>query len=165
MSARSLVCHTLPTPLGSLWLAASDQGLCGAWFEGQKDFPDTRDWHADPNHSVLRQAAQQLREYFAGQRRSFDVPLHFAWGTPFQQTVWRALLAVAYGQTCSYSDIARQAQRPQAVRAVGGAIGKNPISILVPCHRVVGRNGALTGYTGGLDRKRALLALEQGHRA
>ena len=94
MSARSLVCHTVPTPLGSLWLAASAQGLCGAWFEGQKDFPNTTDWHADPSHPVLMQAAQQLGQYFGGERRHFDVPLHFAWGTPFQQTVWQALRSI-----------------------------------------------------------------------
>ena len=150
----------LPTPLGELLIAADATALIGAWFEGQKDFPDIHGWSADARHLVLKQAKQQLDAYFQGKRQAFDLPLHFAWGTEFQRAVWAALLEIPHGQICSYSDMAQRVGRPAAVRAVGGAIGLNPISIVVPCHRVLGRNGSLTGYTGGLDRKRALLELE-----
>ena len=141
-------------------LAASQQGLCGAWFEGQRDWPDSTGWTITRRHPVLQQAEAQLAEYFSGQRHRFALPMHFAWGTPFQTAVWQALCEIDFGQTCSYADIARQIGRPQAMRAVGAAIGLNPISVIVPCHRVLGRDGSLTGYSGGLDRKRALLHLE-----
>ena len=150
----------MATPLGALLLAANTQALIGAWFEGQKDFPNTQGWHADTEHPVLKQAAHQIEAYFWGTQENFDLPLHFAWGTEFQRAVWTALLGIHHGQSCCYSDIAQQIGRPSAVRAVGAAIGLNPISIVVPCHRVLGRDGSLTGYAGGLDRKRALLALE-----
>ena len=113
----------------------------------------------NPAHSVLRDAQRQLNEYFAGQRRVFSLPLDFK-GTDFQQRVWQALLTIPYGQTRSYLQIAEQLGNPKAVRAVGAANGKNPISIIAPCHRVIGSNGRLTGFAGGLDAKARLLALE-----
>lgn len=151
----------LVTPLGRVLLAAHGPALIGAWFEGQKDYPDTASWRHAHQQPVLDDAKAQLNDYFAGKRHRFNLPTAFAWGTPFQHAVWSALLDIDHGQTCSYSDVAERIGKPRAVRAVGGAIGMNPISIIVPCHRVVGRNGALTGYTGGLERKRALLVLEQ----
>ena len=114
-----------------------------------------------PVSPVLAQAAAQLAEYFAGQRQSFTVPLAPR-GTPFQQEVWRALCAIPYGQTRSYGQLAAALGRPSASRAVGGACRRNPIWLMIPCHRVVGASGSLTGYAGGLERKKALLALEQG---
>lgn len=112
---------------------------------------------------LLRRAAEQLRAYFAGQRRSFDLPLRMQ-GTDFQLAVWRALLTIPYGETRSYAQIAAQIGRPKACRAVGLANGQNPLAIIVPCHRVIGADGSLTGYGGGLDMKRLLLDLEQAHR-
>lgn len=109
---------------------------------------------------ILRQAAQQLEEYFSGTRRAFTVPLA-PHGTPFQCAVWRALCGIPYGQTRSYGQIAAAVGNPRAARAVGMACNRNPIGILIPCHRVVGANGALTGYAGGMDKKAALLKLEQ----
>lgn len=114
-----------------------------------------------PVSPVLAQAAAQLAEYFAGQRQSFTIPLAPR-GTPFQQEVWRALCAIPYGQTRSYGQLAAALGRPSASRAVGGACRRNPIWLMIPCHRVVGASGSLTGYAGGLERKKALLALEQG---
>ncbi len=148
------------SPLGAMTLAASSHGLCGVWFDGQKHQPDTSAWAYDPHHPVLLQAQAQLAAYFAGQRRVFDLPLDLSGGTPFQQSVWRALLDIAPGATSTYGAMARSLDRPLAVRAVAAAIGRNPVSIIVPCHRVLGAGGALTGYAGGLDRKAALLQLE-----
>jgi len=109
---------------------------------------------------VLRAAASQLTDYVEGRRRVFDLPLDLSHGTAFQQAVWQELRAIPRGATLSYGAISQRLGRPMATRAVGGAVGRNPISVVVPCHRVVGASGALTGYAGGLDRKRALLALE-----
>jgi methylated-DNA-[protein]-cysteine S-methyltransferase len=157
------VTTTFDSPLGRIRLAANPQGLCGVWFEGHEDSPDASHWAPDPNHALLQQATRQLGEYFAGQRRQFDLPLDLSAGTPFQQSVWRALLDIAFGQTCSYGTVSAAIGKPTAVRAVGGAIGRNPLSIVVPCHRVIGANGALTGYSGGMQRKVALLQLEGRH--
>jgi methylated-DNA-[protein]-cysteine S-methyltransferase len=151
---------TTPSPLGPLTLAAHDSGLVGVWFDFQEHLPDFAHWRVDERHPVLLQTAQQLGEYFAGQRCSFDVPLDMSCGTPFQQRVWHSLQAIACGTTSSYGAISSCLGQPSAVRAVGGAVGRNPIGIIVPCHRVVGSNGALTGYAGGLERKVALLRLE-----
>ncbi|CAN1540985.1 Ada Methylated DNA-protein cysteine methyltransferase [Burkholderiaceae bacterium] len=148
------------SPLGAMLLAAAPQGLCGVWFVGQQHSPDNTPWHDDDTHPVLDAAHQQLQAYFDGQLQTFALPLQFMTGTPFQQTVWRALQNIPYGHTTTYGDIAQRIGKPQAVRAVGAAIGRNPWSVVVPCHRVVGANGALTGYAGGLDRKKHLLALE-----
>jgi methylated-DNA-[protein]-cysteine S-methyltransferase len=150
---------TLQTPLGPLLLARTAQGLAGAWFEGQKDHPGELTAPQLPTDSLLMKAASQLNEYFQGRRREFDLPLDLH-GTEFQCGVWRALLKIHTGKTQSYGDIARAVDSPQGVRAVGSAVGKNPLSVIVPCHRVMGSDGSLTGYAGGLDRKRALLKLE-----
>ena len=154
------VTTTFDSPLGRIRLAANPQGLCGVWFEGHEDSPDASHWAPDPNHALLQQATRQLGDYFAGQRRQFELPLDLSTGTPFQQSVWRALLDIAFGQICSYGTVSAAIGKPSAVRAVGGAIGRNPLSIVVPCHRVIGANGALTGYSGGMQRKVALLQLE-----
>ena len=161
----SIVQTRMTSPLGTLALAATTLGLAGAWFtEDQRYLPPELDgpnaWPEDAAHPVLQQASEQLAEYFAGQRGMFDVPLDLRCGTAFQQSVWQALLAIAPGQTISYGEVGRRIGKPAAVRAVGGAVGRNPVSIIVPCHRVMGSSGALTGYGGGLHRKTALLQLE-----
>lgn len=148
------------SPLGEMVLAASTQGLSGVWFDGQRHQADTTSWPPAPDHPVLIQAAAQLAQYFTGQRRVFELPLDLATGTSFQQRVWRALLAIAPGTTRSYAHVSIEIGQPTAVRAVAGAVGRNPLSIIVPCHRVLGSDGTLTGYAGGLPRKRALLQLE-----
>lgn len=148
------------SPLGEMVLAASSRGLCGAWFEGQRHQTSPLSWPLLPQHPVLMQAAAQLARYFAGQGAVFDLPLDLGNGTPFQQKVWRALLAIAPGATRSYAQVSAAIGQASAVRAVAGAVGHNPLSIIVPCHRVLGSDGTLTGYAGGLPRKRALLQLE-----
>lgn len=154
------VCATYDSPMGTMLLAASDRGLAGVWFVGQRHGPDSSGWRADPEHPVLRQAIAQLAAYFAGERVDFDLPLDLQAGTPFQQSVWDALRSIPRGGTTSYAELARRLGRPQAARAIGAAVGRNPVSIVVPCHRVLGTGGALTGYAGGLERKTALLQLE-----
>lgn len=157
--------HTLTT-LGDVRLAACAQGLVGLWFEGQRHLPAQLDapggWPTDEAHPVLHAAALQLQQFLRGERARFDLPLDLSGGTPFQQAVWQALLAIPHGNTTSYGALARTLGNPSAVRAVGAAVGRNPISVVVPCHRVLGRAGALTGYAGGLPRKMALLQLESG---
>lgn len=162
---KSTVQCRVQSPLGTIALAATNKGLAGIWFtENQRHLPPElagpNAWPQDPDQPVLRQASQQLAEYFAGRRSDFDVPLDLSSGTDFQQAVWQALLDIAPGQTISYGEVGRRIGKPAAVRAVGGAVGRNPVSIIVPCHRVMGSSGALTGYGGGLDRKSALLRLE-----
>ena len=147
-------------PMGPMLLAATGRGLAGVWFIGQRHGPDTSEWPEAPEHPVLLEAVRQLNDYFAGTRTHFDLPLDLGRGTPFQQSVWRALLAIPTGGTTSYGALGRQLGRPEAARAVGAAVGRNPVSIVVPCHRVLGTGGQLTGYAGGLDRKVALLKLE-----
>jgi len=149
----------LPSPLGMLLLAATDQGLRGLYFEEHKYFNGPHGWQRDANHPHLSKAASQLDEYFAGRRRDFDIALDLN-GTPFQRAVWQALLELPFGGTSSYRAIAQRVGNPQAVRAAGTAIGRNPVSIIVPCHRVLGSSGALSGYAGGLERKQHLLAHE-----
>ena len=156
----ALVRCSFDSPLGPMTLAASPQALAGVWFDGQKHMPDTRGWPEQPDHPVLQQARRELAQYFAGQRQQFDVPLDTRHGTDFQRQVWRGLLDIPIGQTLSYGSLGARIGRAAAVRAVGAAVGRNPLSIVVPCHRVVGANGALTGYAGGLERKLALLQLE-----
>ena len=151
---------TINTPLGKLLLARTTKGLAGVWFDGQKHHPAPLTAMRSPDDELLRRAAEQLHAYFAGEGLGFDVPLDLQ-GTPFQRAVWQALRAIPSGATCSYGDIARTLAAPQAMRAVGAAVGRNPLSVIVPCHRVIGSSGSLTGYAGGLERKRALLALEQ----
>jgi methylated-DNA-[protein]-cysteine S-methyltransferase len=153
-------CAHYESPLGTMLLAASDRGLAGVWFVGQRHGPDSSGWREDPQHPVLQQAMAQLRAYFAGERSSFDLPLDLQAGTAFQQSVWDALQTIPRGGTTSYAELARRLGKPQAARAIGAAVGRNPVSIVVPCHRVLGTDGTLTGYAGGLERKTALLRLE-----
>jgi len=161
---RDTVQSRTATPLGDVRLAASARGLVGLWFDGQRHLPAQLDgpgaWPTDDAHPVLRAAAQQVQEYLRGERPGFDLPLDLSGGTPFQQSVWRLLLAIPRGGTTSYGAIARELGNPAAVRAVGAAVGRNPVSVAVPCHRVLGSTGSLTGYAGGLARKTALLRLE-----
>jgi len=151
---------TITTPLGRILLARTAKGLAGAWFEGQKHHPGPIAAPEVPDDELLLRAARELDEFFAGTRERFDVPLDLQ-GTPFQRSVWQRLLRIAAGTTCSYGEIAKELGSANAVRAVGSAVGRNPVSVIVPCHRVVGSDGSLTGYAGGVDRKRALLELER----
>lgn len=148
----------IDTPLGPMTAAATDAGLAGLWFDGQTHHPGDIDAPADPDQRWLRAAAKALAAYFA--RRPLPVLRFDPQGTPFQQAVWAALREIPSGSTRSYGQIAAAAGRPAALRATGAAIGRNPLSIFVPCHRVIGRDGGLTGYAGGLARKRALLRHE-----
>lgn len=150
----------MPSPLGTVTIQSNAEGLLGIWFETCTTKPSELGVR-DEQHPVLRQAVTQLDEYFAGLRNEFDLPLA-ATGTDFQNQVWQALTTIPYGETWSYQDFANAIGNPKAVRAVGLANGKNPISIVVPCHRVIGKSGKLTGYAGGVERKQRLLALEQG---
>ena len=155
-------CCTMSSPLGDMLLVARDDALAGVYFAGQKYFPPHDPaWRVDADVPVLRAARRQLADYFAGARMQFDLPLAQDVGTPFQRAVWIAIAGVQWGATATYTEIAARAGRVGSVRAAGAATGRNPWSLVVPCHRVVGVGGALTGYAGGLDRKRALLALER----
>jgi methylated-DNA-[protein]-cysteine S-methyltransferase len=148
------------SPVGPLRLVASDNGLAGVWFErARAGRVKPRGDVEDARHPVLVEAERQLRQYFAGTRQSFDLKIDFV-GTPFQRSVWNALLTIPFGQTRSYGQIAKQVGRPSASRAVGAANGQNPVAIVAPCHRVIGSTGALTGFGGGLDVKEQLLRLE-----
>jgi methylated-DNA-[protein]-cysteine S-methyltransferase len=149
----------IASPLGTMLLARSEAGLAGAWFEKQKHHPEPIDAPERADDPLLAAAARQLRDYFVGAIDAFDLPLDLQ-GTAFQRDVWQALIAIAPGETRSYGNIARELGLPSASRAVGSAVGRNPVSIIVPCHRVVGSSGALTGYAGGLDRKTSLLRIE-----
>ena len=154
------VCKRVDSPVGRLTLVATDDGLAAVLWEN--DRPDRVRLHIaaeDDAHPVLVEAERQLTEYFAGQRRSFDLKLDLA-GTAFQRQVWNALLTIPFGETRSYAQIAKQIGNPEAMRAVGAANGRNPVSIVAPCHRVIGATGKLTGFAGGLQTKAYLLALE-----
>jgi len=148
-------------PLGELLLLAHEGRLAGLWFADQLGIPA---WATgatpNPEHPLLRQTTTQLDEYFAGARQRFDLALDLSRGSAFEQAVWAALAGIGPGQTRSYLALATAIGRPRAARAVGGALGRNPIGIVLPCHRVLGSQGQLTGYTGGLGRKQALLDLE-----
>ncbi len=150
---------TFQSDMGKIVLQANENGLLGVWFETQTTQPDNLGDYTDTN-CVLNTAVQQLQEYFAGGRKTFSVPIA-AQGTRFQQQVWHALTTIPYGETWSYQELANAIGNPKAVRAVGTANGKNPLSVIVPCHRVIGKNGTLTGYAGGVERKAQLLKLEQ----
>jgi len=158
----SYVYTTMKSPVGLLTLVAGDQGLAAVLWEND-DLSRVRVGATtqDAGHPVLAQAHQQLNEYFAGQRRQFTVKLDPV-GTPFQNRVWNALRTIPFGETRSYGQIAAEIGSARAVRAVGAANGANPLSIIVPCHRVIGANGQLTGFAGGLAIKARLLALEGG---
>jgi methylated-DNA-[protein]-cysteine S-methyltransferase len=157
---KTYLSKTMPSPVGRLTLVGSDAGLAAVLWEN--DRPNRVRLNVigeDAGFPVLQRVERQLTEYFVGERRVFDLPLDFA-GTAFQTQVWQALLTIPFGQTRSYGAIARQIGKPDAVRAVGAANGRNPISIIAPCHRVIGASGSLTGFAGGLEAKAFLLALE-----
>ncbi len=159
--AHADTCWTrVETPVGPMLLVSDGNALTGAYFDGQKYHPEVAThWRRDDDAPVLVAARLQLLEYASGRRAAFELPLAPR-GTQFQQAVWRALCALPFGSTVSYSELSRRCGAAHAVRAVGTAVGRNPISVFVPCHRVLGLDGTLTGYAGGLDRKRMLLALE-----
>jgi methylated-DNA-[protein]-cysteine S-methyltransferase len=148
------------TPVGRLTLLGDGEALCGVYMDDHRHAPPVPAG-AVRDDGAFAAAREQLEAYFAGARTRFDVPLALA-GTSFQRAVWAGLRGIPYGETISYGELARRIGRPAAVRAVGLANGRNPVSIIVPCHRVIGSGGALVGYGGGLERKRALLALEAG---
>lgn len=185
---KKIYCRDLTTPVGQVVLGAIGDRLCLCDWKNSKrrmqnahrikcqlkaELFDVALWKDNPKSlvdartlkdsvAVLDETERELADYFAGNRKSFDVPLLMV-GTDFQKSVWRALQEIPYDEVVSYMDIAMQIGNPKAVRAVSQAIGSNPLSILIPCHRVVGSNGSLTGFAGGLDAKRWLLDLEKGH--
>ena len=156
---RLLAQSRIETPLGPLTLAATARGLALAWFDKQAHRSESLAVPVNPQHPVLQQAELEFAGYFNGQRREFTVVLD-PLGTAFQQRVWQALLQIPMGRLSTYGEIARQLGLPDAARAVGAAVGRNPVGIIVPCHRVIGSNGSLTGYAAGLPRKETLLRLE-----
>ena len=150
----------IQSPIGELMLVADTSALTGLYFVGCGHIPAASNrWTPDATHPVLRDATSQLQEYFAGRRKTFSLPLRLA-GTDFQQKIWRQIASIPYGETISYSALAKQAGAPEAIRAAGTTTGRNPIGIIIPCHRVVGKNGSMCGFAGGLERKRYLLELE-----
>lgn len=159
-SQEAVVQSGFDSPLGRMVLAATPSHLVGVWFDGQSHQPSPDAWPVDDRHSILMNTKSQLSAYFSTPATLFDLPLDLSSGTIFQQAIWRALMGIAPGQTSSYGALSAQIGKPAAVRAAGGAIGRNPFSIIIPCHRVIGAGGALTGYAGGLARKTALLKHE-----
>ncbi|MFJ6573199.1 methylated-DNA--[protein]-cysteine S-methyltransferase [Streptomyces sp. NPDC091292] len=156
--------HTvIDSPYGLLTLVADDDGvLCGLYMTDQRHRPPEESFgDPAPDPEPFAETVRQLDAYFAGDRTDFDVPLRLH-GTPFQRSVWEQLLRIPYGETRTYGDLAQSLGKPGASRAVGLANGKNPISVIVPCHRVIGSDGSLTGYGGGLPRKQRLLDFERG---
>ena len=159
MNGRLIAQAQIDTPLGPLTLAATQRGLALAWYDKQAHRTAEVAAPLLPQHPLLQLAAVQFDEYFAGKRREFTLALD-PLGTPFQQRVWQALLQIPMGRLSTYGQLAREVGVPDAARAVGAAVGRNPIGIIVPCHRVIGSNGSLTGYAAGLPRKESLLRLE-----
>jgi methylated-DNA-[protein]-cysteine S-methyltransferase len=157
----SLAWKRIESPVGKLKLIASDKGLVAIlWENDRPNRVRLGDVVEEKQHPVLAETERQLGEYFAGERNAFSIALDMR-GTPFQKEVWAALLAIPFGETRSYGQLATQLGNPRAMRAVGAANGRNPISIIVPCHRVIGSSGKLTGFAGGLETKALLLRLEQ----
>ena len=150
----------ISTAAGPMYATLAGDAISGLYFEGGRHAPAIdAAWIEDAHAAPFAALAAQLAEYFAGARREFEIPLAPA-GTPFQLLVWKAIAGIPFGRTLTYAQLARQVGSPDAVRAVGAATGRNPISIIVPCHRVIGTDGSLTGYAGGVDRKRRLLEIE-----
>jgi methylated-DNA-[protein]-cysteine S-methyltransferase len=163
---RMIVYTEIDNPIVNLAVAGDDQGIRRIHFlngNEKKRWAPAPEWRRDDRARALRSAVRELEAYFAGELRQFSIPLAPV-GTPFQLDVWNALRAIPYGETRSYGQLAERIGRPSAVRAVGAANGANPLPIVVPCHRVIGSNGSLTGFGGGLPLKQALLALERGER-
>jgi methylated-DNA-[protein]-cysteine S-methyltransferase len=159
MTQHLIAQSRIDSPLGPLTLATTSRGLALAWFDAQQHRTETVDAPVDPGHPTLQQAEREFAAYWADARAPFTLPLD-PQGTPFQQAVWQVLRGIGCGALLSYGEVARRIAKPAAVRAVGAAIGRNPLGIIVPCHRVVGSTGSLTGYAGGLPRKQALLQHE-----
>jgi methylated-DNA-[protein]-cysteine S-methyltransferase len=158
MTSYSYFKHPL---IDKLLLIASPTELTGIYFADLKHAPAIdRDWKFDPEQSLLKEAAAQMDDYFNGKRTEFSLPLHFG-GTEFQRKIWKQLLTIPFGETICYEELAKRAGHPKAVRAAGSANGKNPFCIIVPCHRVIAKDGTIGGYAGGLARKRHLLAVEK----
>jgi len=154
---------TIASPVGKLKLIASDHGLVAVQWDKEKPKHSPVKWDVvveNKNHPILLKTEKQIQEYFTHKRRSFSLKLDIQ-GTPFQKRVWMALMSIPYGDTKSYGDIAKQIQHPKASRAVGAANGKNPVPIIIPCHRVIGSSGKLVGFTGGLAKKEKLLSIEK----
>lgn len=150
--------HHIETPIGILCIESEEEAITGLYFDHEDEMLSEQ---KEPETDLLKRAKEQLAEYFDGKRKNFDLPLNPS-GTEFQKKVWQALCTIPYGQTRSYGEIAAQIGNPKACRAVGGANNKNPIIILIPCHRVIGADGSLVGFGGGLDAKRYMLKLEKG---
>ena len=158
LPAEPLHYHVMESPIGDLLLGGDDEALHLVHFQGGvRPIKPPKEWQRDPR--PFKEAMRQLRAYFDGELKEFDLPLAPS-GTAFQLKVWRTLQSIPYGETWSYGKLARRIQRPDAPRAVGGANGQNPIPVIIPCHRVIGADGSLTGFGGGLPIKRKLLALE-----
>ena len=148
------------TPLGTLFATAAGGALTGLYFEGGRHAPEiSRAWIEDCAHAPLRECARQIGEYLCGERQRFDLPCAPE-GSDFQRRVWIEIARIPFGETLTYAQLARRAGAPGAARAAGAATGRNPLSIIVPCHRVVGTDGSLTGYAGGIERKTKLLEIE-----
>ncbi len=159
-ASPTLIYTTVDSPIGELLLLSDGEALRGLYMQdGRKPATIGPNW--EPSTAPFAAVTEQLNEYFAAERTVFDIPLALA-GAPFEREVWHALEEIPYGETVSYGEIARRVSQPSAARAVGLANGRNPIAVIVPCHRVIGSDGTLTGYGGGLERKRLLLELEQG---
>jgi methylated-DNA-[protein]-cysteine S-methyltransferase len=159
----NLVCKFMESPVGKLKLVASEKTLVAIrWGSDDADGAGLGEALEDERQTILVETERQLKEYFEGKRQSFSIPLDMR-GTPFQRSVWQALLEIPFGETRSYGQIAKQVGRPKAMRAVGGANGSNPIPIVVPCHRVIGSSGKLTGFGGGLETKARLLKIESAN--
>lgn len=162
-SMNTLIYQSWTGPLGAMVIAARGEALAGVWFRDQKYFPHISEesgWQ-EGSAGILDETIAQLQEYFAGSLTEFSMPLDPA-GTAFQRSVWEILVTIPYGETTTYGAIATQLGNPKAAHAVGGAVGHNPISVVIPCHRALGSTGGLTGYAGGLDRKTQLLDMENG---
>jgi methylated-DNA-[protein]-cysteine S-methyltransferase len=157
-----MIYTTMDSPIGELLLLGDGEALHGLYMQaGRNPVSIQPRWQREDD--AFAETRHQLEEYFAGERARFDIPIHLE-GTAFQRTVWHALTEIPYGETISYGELARRIGRPDRARAVGTANGQNPIAVIVPCHRVIGANGKLVGYGGGLDNKRRLLELEAGVR-
>ena len=149
----------IATPAGTLFAASNGKAITGIYFEKQKYFPSMEGWQEDAESEPLRECARQVRQYFEGTRTAFDLPLAPE-GTDFQRRVWKQIARIPFGKTITYAELASRAGAPGSARAAGAATGRNPITLVVPCHRVVGTDGSLTGYAGGLARKTRLLEIE-----
>jgi methylated-DNA-[protein]-cysteine S-methyltransferase len=158
--AETMSYAIIKSPIDDLILVADNSALTGLYFAGEDQLASRNsDWKRNPRHPLIEQAANQLKEYFLGKRKRFSIPFRLE-GTDFQEKIWRQIALIPYAETISYSELARRAGAPAAIRAAGTSTGRNPIAIIIPCHRVMGKNGAICGFAGGLDRKRYLLDLE-----